>query len=125
MPNWDWIVQEYGPTVWRTAYRLLGRVDDAQDCFQDTFLSALKVSRRERVRNWAGLLCHLATARALDRLRKRCSISPPPRVDFDSVAQLNRTCGGGKAIFLLFAALFGWLFGFSSPPQHPKGRFSR
>ena len=27
--------------VWRTAWRLLGRADDAQDCLQDVFLAAL------------------------------------------------------------------------------------
>ncbi len=57
--------------VWRTAHRLLGRSEEARDCLQDTFLSALEVSRRQRVRSWGGLLRYLATARALDRLRSR------------------------------------------------------
>ncbi len=96
MPNWDRIVQEYGPTVWRTAYRLLGRVDDAQDCFQDTFLSALKVCRRERVRNWAGLLSHLATVRALDRLRKRISQQQhsDPEANAESAAAMEHNPAG-------------------------------
>ena len=37
----------------------------------DEAVSALDVSRRQRVRNWAGLLQRLATMRALDRLRHR------------------------------------------------------
>ncbi len=71
MVNWDRLLERNGPMVWRTAYRLLGSAEDAQDCLQETFLSALEVSRREQVRNWPGLLRHLATARALDRLRQR------------------------------------------------------
>ena len=57
--------------VWRTVLRLLGRTDDAQDCLQQVFLGALEISRRQRVRNWPGLLRRLATARAIDRLRER------------------------------------------------------
>ena len=71
MIDWDRLVEQNGRMVWRTAYRLLGSAEDAQDCLQETFLSALEISRRERVENWAGLLRHLATARALDRLRQR------------------------------------------------------
>ena len=71
MIDWDRLVKQNGRAVWRTAYRLLGSAEDAQDCLQETFLSALEISRRERVRNWPGLLRHLATARALDRLRRR------------------------------------------------------
>lgn len=71
MIDWDRLVEQNGPTVWRTAYRLLGSAEDAQDCLQETFLSALEISRRERVNNWPGLLRHLATARALDCLRRR------------------------------------------------------
>lgn len=70
MIDWDGIVTEHGPMVWRTACRLLGRVEDAQDCLQETFLSALKFCRRQRVRNWPALLRRLATSRALDRLRR-------------------------------------------------------
>jgi RNA polymerase sigma-70 factor (ECF subfamily) len=39
---------------------------------QETFLEAVKIDRREPVRNWPALLRHLATARALDLLRVRC-----------------------------------------------------
>ena len=75
MANWERIVSQYGPLVWATAYRLLGSQDDACDCFQETFLVALEVSRRERVRNLPGLLRHLATARALDGLRRRRQVA--------------------------------------------------
>jgi len=69
--DWQVVVEKYGPLIWRTAYRLLGNPADAADCFQETFVSALEVSRRQRVRNFSALLVRLATARAVDRLRQR------------------------------------------------------
>jgi RNA polymerase sigma-70 factor (ECF subfamily) len=71
MTDWPQIVREHGPMVWRIVYRLLKHDADAADCFQRTFLSALELSRTETVRSWPGLLCRLATARALDGLRER------------------------------------------------------
>ena len=71
MTDWQSIVHEYRNLVWQTAYRVLGNETDAADCFQEAFISALEVARRERVRNWAALLRRLATTRALDRLRQR------------------------------------------------------
>ena len=69
--DWPLIVEKHGPAVWQTAYRLLGDNADAADCFQETFVCALEVSRREPVRNFSALLARLATARAIDRLRQR------------------------------------------------------
>ncbi len=69
--DWQMIVTEHGPLVWRTAYRLLGNHADTADCFQETFLAALELSRRQPVRNVSGLLVRLATTRAIDRLRQR------------------------------------------------------
>ena len=71
MIDWQVIIEEHGPAVWQTAYRLLGNRADAADCFQETFVSALQFSRRRRVRNFSALLKRLATARAIDRLRRR------------------------------------------------------
>ena len=71
MVDWQAVVSEHGGAVWRTAYRLLGNRADAEDCFQDAFVSALRFARREEVRDWGALLRRLATARALDRLRHR------------------------------------------------------
>ena len=70
-PDWSGIVKEFGPLVWRTAYRLLGNEADAADCFQRTFLSAVELSKVEAVRHWPGALKGLATARALEQLRQR------------------------------------------------------
>ena len=69
--DWNTIVNENRRRVWRTAYRLLGNDADAADCFQETFISALKVAQRQVVRNWPAMLHCLATTRALDRLRQR------------------------------------------------------
>ena len=72
MTDWTTIVDQHGQLVWATAWRLLGNPADALDCYQETFLEAVKVARREPVDNWGALLRHLATARALDSLRARC-----------------------------------------------------
>ena len=45
MIDWPHIVQEHGPIVWNTVSRLLDNEADAADCFQDTFVSALNLSR--------------------------------------------------------------------------------
>ncbi|MEJ2703700.1 MAG: sigma-70 family RNA polymerase sigma factor, partial [Sedimentisphaerales bacterium] len=71
MVDWNTIIEEHGPAVWQTAYRLLGNHADASDCFQETFVSALGFCRRQRVRNFPALLARLATARAIDQLRRR------------------------------------------------------
>ena len=71
MADWQKIVSQHSGSVWQTAYRLLGRADEAADCFQETFLAALKVSGRQKVRNWPALLSRVCTCRAMDRLRKR------------------------------------------------------
>ena len=71
MADWNSIVHENTPRVWGTAWRLLANQADAADCFQETFLAALEISRRETVRNWSALLVKIATARAVDRLRSR------------------------------------------------------
>jgi RNA polymerase sigma-70 factor (ECF subfamily) len=71
MSDWSAIVEQHGPLVWQTAYRLLNHDADTADCFQRTFLSALELSRKEPIRSWPGALKRLATARALERLRQR------------------------------------------------------
>ena len=71
MIDWQVVVKKHSPAVWQIAYRLLGNEADAADCFQETFVCALEVSRCQRVRNFSALLARLATARAIDRLRQR------------------------------------------------------
>jgi len=69
--DWQIIIKEHGSTVWNTAYRLLGNSADAADCFQETFICALKVCESQKVRNFSALLTRLATTRAIDQLRRR------------------------------------------------------
>ncbi len=71
MTDWNEIVTRHGQVVWKTAWRLLGNHADASDCYQKTFLDAVRVAGRETVRDWPALLRRLATARALDLLRGR------------------------------------------------------
>ena len=69
--DWQMVVEKHGSAVWQRAYRLLGNEADASECFQETFLSALKVSQRQYIYNFGGLLGRLATTRAIDKLRQR------------------------------------------------------
>ena len=71
MPDWPEILEHEGRAVWQTVYRILGNRADADECFQEAFLAAWEVSRREPVQNWRALLLRLAAARAVDRLRQR------------------------------------------------------
>jgi len=69
--EWTLLVQEHSPLVWQAVYRLTAHHADAADCMQETFLAAWKLAQRQTVRNWPALLQHLATARALDHLRRQ------------------------------------------------------
>ncbi|MCH7557484.1 MAG: sigma-70 family RNA polymerase sigma factor [Planctomycetes bacterium] len=69
--DWQIIIEKHGPAVWQTAYRLLGNRTDAADCFQETFICALELSQRQRIRSFSALLRRLATTRAIDQLRRR------------------------------------------------------
>ena len=71
MVDWDAIVADHGSAVWAILWRLVDDRADVEECFQETFVAALKLSRRETVQSWPAVLCRLATARAMDRLRKR------------------------------------------------------
>lgn len=73
MIDWEGIVREHRPAVWRTAHRLLGNRADADECFQETFAAAVEVVRASRspIRNWGALLVRLATSKSVDRLRQR------------------------------------------------------
>jgi len=71
--DWDRIVREQGPLVYRTAWRILGHAADTEDVVQEVFLQAHLFVQTRPVRHWSGLLRRLAACRALDRLRQRRS----------------------------------------------------
>jgi RNA polymerase sigma-70 factor (ECF subfamily) len=88
MVDWDEIMVRDGPAVWRCACRLLGHRADAEDCFQETFVAAVELSRRQEVRHWRAMLLRLATTRAVDRLRQRYRRrGPADRVDGHELAE--------------------------------------
>lgn len=68
--DWQDVCKQYGPLVWTVAYRLLGNSADASDCFQDSFLTAFKLSEQQKVRDVKALLTRVATQRAIDLLRR-------------------------------------------------------
>lgn len=71
MIDWEELVRREGSAVWRTIYRLVRNRADAEECFQETFVTVLELSHRQAVRNWPAFLQCLATSRALDRVRNR------------------------------------------------------
>jgi RNA polymerase sigma-70 factor (ECF subfamily) len=105
--DWQTIVDKFGPQVWTTAYRLLGNHADASDCFQETFLSALEVSKRERIRNFPALLTRICTTRAIDQLRQRIRNHQRniPDADMESIADVDRHPGAQIGVEELSAQL--------------------
>ncbi len=69
--DWQHVLDNHGPTVWRTLRSLLGNEADARDCYQTVFLEALQFSRRSEVDDWSHLLGRIARVRTLDVLRSR------------------------------------------------------
>jgi RNA polymerase sigma-70 factor (ECF subfamily) len=88
--DWEGIVRENGPAVWRTAQRLLANHADADECFQETFVAAVQWvrSHAQPVHNWRGMLVRLATTRAVDRLRRRVRRTKHETGDGTDVAAL-------------------------------------
>lgn len=71
MINWQATIEEHGPHVWNIVYRLVGNEADANDCFQEVFLTAVKAARKQKIRKMQGFLSTIATQRAIDLLRQR------------------------------------------------------
>jgi RNA polymerase sigma-70 factor (ECF subfamily) len=90
MTDWEKVVGQHVGIVQRTVHRLVGNYADAWDCIQDTFLEAVKIDRREPIRNWSALLRHLATAKALDLLRKRSRLRARCNADSDPAEAVSR-----------------------------------
>ena len=71
MTDWDALLEEHGPMVFRISWRILGNAADVEDNVQETFMEAYRTQRREEIRHWRGLLRRLATFGALGKLRRR------------------------------------------------------
>ena len=66
------LIAIHGPGVWRTVYRMLNNQQDAQDCYQETFLAAWNTGQGgEPPASWPAWLKTVATRKAIDRLRQR------------------------------------------------------
>lgn len=72
--EWDQMVRDHGPMVFRTSWRIVGNAADAEDVTQEVFLEAHRVRARQAVTNWGGMLRRMATCRSLDRLRERKNV---------------------------------------------------
>ena len=98
MIAWQAIIEEFGPPVWQSAYRIVGNRTDADECLQEAFLAAVTVSRRGPVRSWPALLKQLAVARAIDCLRRRVhrkSRDGDPE-DLSEAVSRQPCAGGGR-----------------------------
>jgi RNA polymerase sigma-70 factor (ECF subfamily) len=69
--EWESIVRSHAPLAFDTAWRLLGHAADTEDVVQEALLDAFRLHASQQVDHWGALLRHLATRRAIDRLRKR------------------------------------------------------
>jgi RNA polymerase sigma-70 factor, ECF subfamily len=90
MTDWEIVIGQHIEIVQRTAYRLVGNHADTWDCIQDTFMEAVRMERRESVRNWSALLRHLATVKALDLLRSRFRSRARCNAEVDPAQALSR-----------------------------------
>ena len=68
----DWVdfVEEFGPLVYASSWRILKDRQEAEDITQDVFAFAWS-QPSDHVRNMAGWLRQIAVRRSLDRLRQR------------------------------------------------------
>ena len=83
------LVERHSRAVFRVAYRVTGRVEDAEDVVQETFLRAYKqLSRFEARANFRTWLHRIATNCAVDLLRAR-----PKREVAEEPETLERTAG--------------------------------
>jgi RNA polymerase sigma-70 factor (ECF subfamily) len=81
------LVAAHADAVWRIAYRLLSNHADALDCYQETFMDAMRLDG-SAVRNWRATLCSIAARRAIDQLRRRYRDQKvQPLADYESASE--------------------------------------
>ncbi len=71
MPDWESLVRESGPIVYRTAWKILRNSEDAEDVLQDVLLELFQMLKRRQLDQYDGLVRRMAMLRSLDRLRQR------------------------------------------------------
>ncbi|HTI49848.1 MAG TPA: sigma-70 family RNA polymerase sigma factor [Planctomycetaceae bacterium] len=75
--DWDTIVRDNAAVVLNAAFRVLGRLADAEDVAQEVFLEAFRKWPAAH-NEWPGLLKRMAVCRAIDALRARRLPDPLP-----------------------------------------------
>jgi len=65
------LLDNHGPMVWHTVYRLVNHDADARECYQETFIAAWRTSQTQKIASWPALLKKIATNKAIDKLRER------------------------------------------------------
>ncbi|QOV90610.1 RNA polymerase sigma factor [Humisphaera borealis] len=134
MIDWDRIVEEDGPAVWRICWRLLCNRADAEEAFQEAFIAAVELSRRETLATPRAILQHLATARSIDKLRSRqrrrkrhepvdherlneeasADVTPPQNAEAgelsDALLKALATLPGKQAECFTLHAIEGWAY---------------
>lgn len=73
MADWDELVERHSRLVFGVAFRIVGRIHDAEDVAQETFCEAFGLAARGGVTDWRGVLSRIATFRAIDAVRRRRS----------------------------------------------------
>jgi RNA polymerase sigma-70 factor (ECF subfamily) len=84
--DWESIVRTHTPLAFDAAWRLLGHAADTEDVVQEALLDAFRLHAEQPVDNWGALVRHLATRRAIDRLRKRRRATLVPLGTFEVTA---------------------------------------
>jgi RNA polymerase sigma factor (sigma-70 family) len=104
LPPFQRLLDEHGDDVLGFLIAAVGP-SDAEDCFQETFLAALRAYPRLRDDNLRGWLMTIAHRKAIDHHRGR-SRRPTPVADPDSGAPAAaRWDGAGTGIWSLVAKL--------------------
>lgn len=60
---------EHADAVWLTVIRIINDEEIARDCYQQTFLDAMRLDAGQ-IQNWRAVMCKIATRRAMDALRQ-------------------------------------------------------
>lgn len=76
MDDWPELIDAYGPSVYRCAWRILRHRQECEDVVQDVFTTACLDPQLSQVENLGGWLMRIAIRRSVDRLRKREPILP-------------------------------------------------
>lgn len=71
LADWDRIVHDNAALVLNAAFRILGRLPDAEDVAQEVFIEAFQKWPISTRTEWSGLLHRMAVCRAIDSLRAR------------------------------------------------------